>query len=213
MSYKNAAWRTLGDEWLERNREELKQYDAERVDPVAKILQELRLKPKAILEVGCSNGWRLRKLRQLFGCYVLGIDPSPQAVSEANEPNIIIGMADDIPAKDGAFDVVVLGFFLFLVPPEDLFKVVAETSRVLADNGYLIIYDFLTPRPFKRKYRVFKEHQFYSYFVNWERLWIAHPGYKKIWEAITLPRWEGVIVIKKDFAAGFPEVADKGFGE
>ena len=50
------------------------------------------------------------------------------------------------------FDVVILGFCLYLVDRELLFKTISEVDRTLKQGGYLVITDFETPFPIKRNY-------------------------------------------------------------
>jgi SAM-dependent methyltransferase len=125
------------DAWFKRNRGKL---GAD--DPVGHIIAGLSITPRAVLEIGCANGWRLKRLQQEYRCHVWGVDPSHDAVEEASLPGVLYGTADDLPFCASKFDLVIFGFCLYLCDPADLFRVAAEADRVLADGGTLIIHDF-----------------------------------------------------------------------
>src|ERR1700674_2563405 len=83
----------LGDIWFERNRINLGVHDY-----VSAFIETLKLNPQSILELGCSNGWRLKKLREKYNCRILGIDPSEKAIKDANDPEAFwVGCAEEIP--------------------------------------------------------------------------------------------------------------------
>ena len=48
-----------------------------------------------------------------------------------------MGTADTLPFAAGSFDVVIAGFFYYLLDPADLFVVAAAIDRVLADEGWV----------------------------------------------------------------------------
>ena len=50
------------------------------------------------------------------------------------------------------FNVVILGFCLYMVDRELLFKTISEVDRTLKQGGYLVIADCETPFPVKLKY-------------------------------------------------------------
>ena len=65
--------------------------------------------PHGVLEIGCSNGWRLEAIREKYGCDCLGIDPA-----DSQFPYIFKGTADSLPYPDNQFDLVIYGFCLYL---------------------------------------------------------------------------------------------------
>lgn len=168
-------------------------------DPVTHLLDHLNLKPKRVLEVGCGNGWRLKAWRDRYGCEVYGIDPSAKAVKEGNKTlgkALTVGTADKLPYPDSCFDVVVMGFCLFLTEPKDWFRIVAEADRVLAMNGFVFVYDFVTARPFLLQNwgppEATKEETSHGVTLyEFNNLWLGHPCYVKAAETlkgITLSR-------------------------
>lgn len=64
------------DAWFVRNMEVLLNYSSDN-DRVVSLLKEYGLKPKSLLEIGCSAGYRLNGIRNaITGCEVFGIEPS-----------------------------------------------------------------------------------------------------------------------------------------
>src|SRR6516164_8521172 len=80
MKQSDAMMQWAGDNWLKRNKPDLGKRD-----PVSGMIEARQLiKPdNNILEIGCANGWRLKKLQDKYGCTVVGVDPSPLACAEA----------------------------------------------------------------------------------------------------------------------------------
>lgn len=192
----------LGDTWLQENREILGKQDL-----VSEVIERLNIEPKVVLEIGCSNGWRLLKLKKKYDCIACGIDPSPTAIAEAvgsglNPAQVVLGTADQIGAQDQTFDVVIFGWCLCFIAPEDWMRLAAEAARVLRDDGYIIIDDFIGSRPMRIEHRHITSNEFekstsYIYHFDWPRLWTRHPGYKLIHEAFYRARGEACSVIQK----------------
>ncbi len=148
-----------GDGWFKRNKHELGKRDL-----TEDVIKTLEIEPKNVLEVGCCNGWRLEKLAHRYNCEVKGIDPSEQAAIAAGAKGVEvrIGTADKLPYFDNSFDMVIFGFCLCFISPEDWPAIVAESTRVLKDSGYLIIYDFIGTS-FRDVYCAAQEHGPASY--------------------------------------------------
>lgn len=189
-----------GDSWLARNKSQLGQRD-----PITDMIHEAKLKPMSILEIGCSNGWRLKKLQNEFECIVAGVEPSEIGVKEANDAGlkyVFRGTADKLPFGDGSFDLVIFGFSIYFMEPEDLFQVVAESNRVLKDNAHLLIWDFVSPRPFKRAYS--HDREVWSYHFDPPNLWLAHPGYSKVMGKFFPHNFECTTLLYKHMETAFP---------
>lgn len=207
---KDAFLNGLGDNWLKRNRNDLGKKD----DPVPLIMEHVGLTPRNIMEVGCANGWRLKKLHEKYGCPVYGIDPSEKGIKEArkalgHDEWFAIGTADRIPVPDGSVQVLILGFCMFFIEQKDWLAVAAETTRVLEDGGVLIIHDNIAPRPLRLEYiDVGEKGMSYFYFYDWAKLWLSHPGYVKIAESTKMDKsiTEAATLLQKQFSAMFQNV-------
>lgn len=165
------------DEWFERNRVKL---GAE-----ASLLRSTKLFSSHIvaghrvLEIGASNGHQLHKLQQLTGCEAFGIDPSISAIADGKTKypglGLSTGTADKLEFPDECFDVVILGFCLYLVDRSLLMRAVAEADRVLRRGGMLMIADF---DPAVTHRRPFAHQQgLWSYKMCYPDLWLASPDY------------------------------------
>ena len=163
-----------GDAWFERNRDQLGA-----VDPVTETARQLPINPTSVLEIGCANGWRLAKWRELWGCDIRGLEPSGKAIENALGSGMVIkrGTAEFLPFIQQQFDVVIFGFCLYLVDPIDYFRVASEADRVLRDRGWLIIHDFPPEAaPYARIYQHAQGVR--AYHVDFAEFWLAHPYYQ-----------------------------------
>lgn len=166
-----------GDRYYTRN-----MHKSREPDPVFEAIKNLKPKPNTVLEIGCSDGWRLRHIRQELGSVCYGIDPSKDAITDA--PDSIErygikcwrGTAENLSiVKDQSIDMVIYAFCLYLVDREDLFRVTLEGDRVLRNGGSLVIHDFHSARAYSRVY----EHapDLRSYKQDYTQLWLGHPAY------------------------------------
>src|SRR6266849_4685768 len=172
MKQKDIFLESEGNAWLERNREKLGQFDS-----ISEIIDDMGLKPTSVLEVGCANGWRLAKLRDKYGCEIMGIEPSLQAGIEgaALRVPVMQGTASMLPFPPDMFDLIIFGFCLYLTDPSDWLRIAAEADSILKDGGHIFIHDFETFASHAREY----EHRggILSYHIDWSILWLGHPGY------------------------------------
>lgn len=95
---------------------------------------------KAILDLGCGEGRYCRLLKEK-GAVVTGIDPVSQFVEHArsldSESIYVEGAAESLPFADGSFDIVLS--YLSFVDIADLKAAASEITRVLRENGTLVI--------------------------------------------------------------------------
>lgn len=158
-----------GEAWFARNQDKLPVKN----DPVIESIEDSKIAPNAVLEIGCSNGWRVKVMRDKWGCEAYGIDPFfKTAIWRCRR-----GTADDLSMYHSEmFNVVIYGWCLYLCDREDLFKIVKEGDRVLKDGGYIVIHDFHTSKPHKRKYK--HKDDVFSFKMDHASLWTANPTYK-----------------------------------
>jgi SAM-dependent methyltransferase len=190
-----------GDNWLRRNKQNLGKTD--RVGDLIESKQLVKPTDK-VLEIGCSNGWRLKKLHEKYGCEVFGLEPGLAACAEAeirNRVRVKRGVAASVPWDDESFDIVIIGFFLFVTEPSEWLRTVAESDRVLKDDGKLIIHEFCCPRPIRLPYAADVElavhGKLWNYYFDWPSLWLAHPGYSMLEETYALEDAVAVTVLHK----------------
>lgn len=146
-----------GDNWFARNALALANEKKIEKDSVLNLLKNhLTNSPRKILEVGCSNGWRLNELHHRYSCSCTGIEPSEQAVASGKNlfPNINLlrGKASSLPFASHEFDLVIVSFVFHWISRDTLLQSFSEIDRVLRDDGLLVISDFLPDAPTKTKY-------------------------------------------------------------
>ena len=188
------------DAWYKRNLQRLG-----RADPVSVMIARNKITPKSVLEVGCADGWRLAKLRDRYGCEVLGIDPSPDAGRAALQTYGIPvhrSSARNLLTGPGEHDMIIFGFCLYVTDPEEWFAIAAEADYALADNGYLVIHDFAEPtgNPFTRPYEHHRD--LVSHHFDFAKLWLSHPFYVLTARALTGPD-DMVTILRKVTSTAF----------
>lgn len=186
-----------GDAWFKRNLGDLG-----KVDPVTPAIVAAGIVPKYVLEVGCANGWRLNKLRDLFNCGVMGVEPSMAAGCDAVRLKVPVYQmtASCLPVTTDGYDMVIYAFCLYLTDPADWLTIAAEGDRVLAAGGHIVIHDFSDTAygnavaPYAAPYA--HRDGLRSYHFNFASLWLAHPQYKQvIFHEVSTQ--EGVWIIRK----------------
>ena len=106
----------------------------------------------SVLEIGCTTGFRLGKAQRAFGAQCAGLEASVAAVNEGKEKYPRVDIRQGIAPQDldqwsgSKFDVVVVGHLLYLLPRSVLFQFAAQVDSLLADNGHLIVEDFIYHR-------------------------------------------------------------------
>ena len=101
-------------------------------------------KPSRMLDVGCGEGWLIRRVRQLTNCAAAGIDGSALLIEEAKradgnsqyETMSYAELAIDSSSLGDEFDVVVFNYSLF---DEDAAQLLASVRPLLATDGVVII--------------------------------------------------------------------------
>jgi len=182
MKQRDAFLQGEGDAWFARNASSLACLKLPDDDPL--ILEMLGLRDYLaagsgvrVLEVGCGPGTRLVWLKDQLGLECHGIEPSEKAVELAISRgiNAQLGTADRLPYENHYFDVVIFGFCLYLCDREDLFRIAAESDRVLKNPGWLLIRDFFSPTPCAREYH--HKAGVYSYKMDYRTLFTWSANY------------------------------------
>jgi SAM-dependent methyltransferase len=94
--------------------------------------------PQRVLEVGCGQGWLSERIASELGCEVVAIDQSERMVEVARARGVdaLVGDVQDLPFRDGSFDVAVAAWMLYHV--EDVDRALSELARVLRPGGRLV---------------------------------------------------------------------------
>ncbi len=176
-----------GDAWLARNRGDPAELERRaQSDPVLRALRQLRGAAKSVLEVGASDGWRLHALRgEGLATHAYGLDPSKRASAEGRDRfdvDGVRGTAERLPFASRRFDLVILGFFLYLCDRDDLFAIVAEVDRVIAREGRLAILDFHASPAERRRYS--HAEGVFSYKMDYSELFLCNPAYQLLYREI-----------------------------
>ena len=114
---------------------------------IKELIDSNSIKPRSILEIGCANGSKLNLYEKLLKTKInYGVDLSEQAIKDGKKKyknlkllNLSSLKIDKIKIK---FDLIVCGFFLYLLDREEIFKQFDLIHKKLNDNKYLIINDF-----------------------------------------------------------------------
>lgn len=112
-----------------------------RIDKIRKIVDSVPLKQNLrVLEVGCGNGYILKKIQEKRNVEMYGFDLSEKKVEMAKKVGIIAKVHDatkKFPYEDNFFDVVVCSEVLeHLFFPEEC---IMNINRCLKKDGILII--------------------------------------------------------------------------
>jgi SAM-dependent methyltransferase len=119
-----------------RARQRLWRHQSPFFDLVGWVLDLARLSPgMLVLDAGCGNGAYLRGLRDRRARAV-GCDLSAGMLRAADHPALVNADITALPARDGAFDVVLAVHMLYHVP--DRVTAIGELRRVLAAGGTCI---------------------------------------------------------------------------
>lgn len=171
-----------GDAWFKRNETYLT--GSIDTDWPLSLMAQYGLNPKTVLEVGCSNGWRLGKILQQQGdVRCVGVEPSQEAIADGKKRYPAIefhqGAAAAIPLQE-QFDVVIVNFVLHWIDRATLLKSVAEIDRMVKDGGYLIIGDFLPDSPCRSFYHHLPTEKVYTYKLHYPKLFAASGLYSVV---------------------------------
>ena len=104
-----------------------------------------------ILDVGCGDG-RFAKLLAQDGPEVVGVDPHLEAVRQARisvpESQFIESGAQSLPFENSSFNIIVFINALHHVPVAMMLDALRESTRVLENNGFLIVVEPLAEGSF-----------------------------------------------------------------
>jgi SAM-dependent methyltransferase len=150
---------------------------------VFKIILKNNIKPKKVLEIGSSTGFLLEGLRLNYNCKAYGIDTSKNAIAEGKKLfkkiNLTHGMFENSKLKKLKYDLIICGFFLFMLPPKKILNLFSIIDESLNPGGHLIINDFFNKnKSFKIKdYKHEKRLKVYRW--DYKQVFLSLPYYYK----------------------------------
>lgn len=80
------------------------------------------------------------------------------------------------------FNIIILGFFVYLLPREKLFKLAYEVDRHLEEGGYVVGLDFNTKFPIMNRYAHLKD--IYSFKFDLAKMFTWNPQYMEVFKQI-----------------------------
>lgn len=185
MNQDKVFWDSEGDQWFSRNREAVTSIT--RPDPVMAIMRQYDLRPKSVLEIGASNGWRLSRIAGEFGSVCTAVEPSKKAIEDGKKryKNITFkrGLAASLPVKS-QYDLVILSFVLHWVARSELFKSMAEIERVVKPGGFIVIADFLPDQPAQVEYHHLKKGDAYTFKQHYSELFTSSCLFQLVSESV-----------------------------
>lgn len=124
------------------------------VEATAVLDELLDVGGRDVLDVGCGEGWLVRRLA-LAGARVVGLDPLAVALERARSKGpeddlarYVEGVAQALPFPAASFDAVVLFNSLHHVPTALMDAALAEAARVLRRGGVLYVQEPLAEGEF-----------------------------------------------------------------
>jgi len=182
---KNIFLSSEADQWFKRNVESLTN-KVRSNDIIYQCVNNLHAKGR-VLEIGASIGYRLAWLKS-SGFEVLGIEPSKSAVEYglsnlnlAQNELVVSDASSFLDQCSVKFDVIIFGHSLYLMDPDDLPLIAANTMRLLNEGGHIVIYDF-DSEPQRKKYH--HRDSLYSYKMKFDNMFTWSPCFKLIGKSI-----------------------------
>lgn len=131
--------------WFYRNKKNILNHNDD--EYINELIRINNLKAKNILEIGCSNGYKLIKYKELLksnNCY--GVDLSKEAILDGKKRyknlKLLKLSSLDINKIKLNFDLIICGFFLYQLDRNLIFEQFNLIYKKLNKNGYLLIRDF-----------------------------------------------------------------------
>jgi ubiquinone/menaquinone biosynthesis C-methylase UbiE len=111
------------------------------------FIKQNNLKPKSILEIGCATGIMLNQYQDSLKTNInYGIDLSSKAINFGKKKYKKLKLFKlsslEINKIKKNFDLIICGFFLYLLDREEIFNQFNLIYKKLTTNGHLIINDF-----------------------------------------------------------------------
>lgn len=155
------------------------------------LLNEITIKPKKVIDLGCGTGSNTIKLKQMFPeALVTGLDLSPymliMAQKKAEDKNLQIqwihGLAEATEMLTNSYDLITLSLLLHETPNFISQLIIKESFRLLKPQGQLIILDANQKRlkHLQLLIKLFREPYSAIYAQGNIKQWLKNVGFLKI---------------------------------
>lgn len=168
--WKGSIWnrtrflRNYGNHWFNGNSEVLRPNDYHIIF-LLEFCSLLSFKMK-VLKIGASNGNRLARIHENRSWQVSSVDPFREAYNGCKKKypfiEFTVATAKDINIVD-AYEAVIVNSVLHRADRKNLFITVGKIDLSFKDGWALIMGDFQTPLPLKRKYHQLKDQEAFTY--------------------------------------------------
>lgn len=152
-------------------------------DPIEFLLDLYKIKPKSVLDIGCSDGWRLERLRKRGAKRCVGVDASLRAVREGKKKYPKLELKHSTVADLGPkeqFDFAVVNFVLHWVSRETLIQSLAGIDSTVKPGGFLIVGDFAPQAPTKNRYHHLPKKEVWTYKEFYADMFTASGTYFEV---------------------------------
>lgn len=174
-----------GDNWYRRNQGALSKDD--KIDWPLFILDLIGDKEAivTVVELGCSNGFRLNRLKQLHvpNARCVGIDASREAVASGLQlyPDIELyqGVLAD-PPVNGQFDLVIVNYVLHWIDRSTLARSICSIDSFVKDGGLLLLGDFFPDYQQRRRYHHLPNESVFTYKQDYSGIFTSLGLYKEL---------------------------------
>ena len=184
MTQDNVFLEKEGDAWFNRNKSKLgNKIEHDWIFFLAKSLEKKKI--KRIVEIGCSNGWRLHFLAKEFrDVEVVGVDASEQAIMDGKKryPELSLhhGLLSEASNTLGTFELVIVNFVFHWIDRTTLVKSLHELDKLTADGGRLILGDFLPQMQQKRRYHHLPKEYIYTFKQDYAKIFESLGTYREL---------------------------------
>ena len=171
------------DKWFLRN---IRSYNNNSFDErIINLIKNNNLKADKILEIGCANGNKLNQYSKLLKSKKnYGIDLSKEAILNGKKKyknlNLLNISSLEIDKIKFNFDLIICGFFLYLLDRELIFHQFNLIYKKLNKNGLLLIVDF--DPLFKHSNRDFNTKNLMSYKMSYDNFLVESGLFEVIYK-------------------------------
>jgi SAM-dependent methyltransferase len=169
------------DQWFQRNGQLLKANW--QTDGILRLLRLYDVRPRRVVEVGASNGYRVAAIQEELGCEAVAVEPSASAVEDGRSryPRVRFcqGTAAGMDLGE-TFDLVIVNGVFAWIDRTTLLQSVADIDRLVAPGGLLAIGDFLPPGPRRVRYHHRPDQLIYTYKQDYAAIFRASALYQSL---------------------------------